>query len=143
MNKQLQQSEFTMNTKFASKTRVIWRKKSIQIHVTFAKFTSNIKSWNWKCDSPFKINCYRGPYLSFPVQMHVYSMPPLNHILKGISILSYFCRVTNICFEKGKIPKRWYTRPCRTDCMTGTGWPGWLAWTGWPGWGIYHHIWNE
>ena len=20
-----------------------------------------------------------------------------------------------------KIPKRWYTRPCRTDCMTGTG----------------------
>ena len=42
-----------------------------------------------------------------------------------------------------KIPKRWYTRPCRTDSTTGTGWPGWLAWTGWLGWGIYYHIRNE
>ena len=35
-------------------------------------------------------------------------------------------------FMLKKIPKRWYTRPCRTDCMTGIGLPGWLAWTGWP-----------
>ena len=45
-------------------------------------------------------------------------------------------------FLKKKIPKRRYTRPCRNDCMTGTGWPGWPAWTGWRGRGIYHHIWN-
>ena len=45
-------------------------------------------------------------------------------------------------FLSKKILKRGYTRPCRNDCMTGTGWPGWPAWTGWRGRGIYHHIWN-
>ena len=51
-----------------------------------------------------------------------------------------------LLFFTKKIPKRWYTRPCKTECMIGTGWlgwPGWPAWTRWPGWGIYHHIWNE
>ena len=36
--------------------------------------------------------------------------------------------------RKEKIPKRWYTRPCRTECKTGTEKPGWPVWTGWPGW---------
>ena len=36
--------------------------------------------------------------------------------------------------EEEKIPKRWYTRPCRTECKTGTEKPGWPVWTGWPGW---------
>ena len=50
-------------------------------------------------------------------------------------------RLLFLIFVK-KIPKQRCTRPCRNDCMTGTGWPGWPAWTGWRGRGIYHHIWN-
>ena len=38
-------------------------------------------------------NC--GSRLSFPVQMDVYSISPLNHILKGISRYPYFCHLTN------------------------------------------------